>query len=145
MLHKLLIDQGYTKNKLHLTPTNHFKLIVKINKSKGMFILDTGASNSCMDINSSKLFNLRSENSIVQATGAGTSNIKTQISTKNTCKIGQWTSNNITIVIIDLKHVNNALNEQNCISIHGIIGSDILIKGNAIIDYKSKYLYLKSS
>ena len=49
------------------------------------------------------------------------------------------------IIIIDLKHVNNALNEQNCTPIHGIIGSDILKKGNAIINYKSKYLYLKSS
>ena len=145
MLHTLLIDQGYTKIKLHITPTNHFKLIVKINKTKGMFILDTGASNSCVDVNSRKLFNLHSENSIIDATGAGASNIKTQLSTKNTCSIGQWTCINTMIIIIDLKHVNNALNEQNCTPIHGIIGSDILKKGNAIINYKSKYLYLKSS
>jgi len=145
MLHESLIDRGYTKIKLHLAKTNHFKLIVKVNKIKGIFILDTGASNSCIDINSTRLFKLRIQNSTFKATGAGTTDIKTQISTKNICRIGQWTSINTMIVIIDLKHVNNALNEQNCVPIHGIIGSDILKKGNAIIDYKSKYLYLKSS
>ena len=41
-------------------------------------------------------------------------------------------------------HINHALEKQNAKPIQGIIGADILHKGEAIIDYKKKYLFLKS-
>lgn len=46
------------------------------------------------------------------------------------------------LILIDLKHINNALEKQDVDPIQGILGADILHKGKAIIDYNRKYLYL---
>ena len=83
MLQDFLLKQGYTKIKLHLTKTNHFEIIAKINGVKGLFILDTGASNSCVDFDTATLFKLKVEESDVKAAGAGATDMKTQTSEKN--------------------------------------------------------------
>jgi predicted aspartyl protease len=142
-LQSFLIDQGYTKVKLHLTKTNHFEIIAKINSTKGLFILDTGASNSCIGYDSIERFNLKTEESEVKAAGAGAINMDTKVSKNNTLKIGKWKQKKVSIVIFDLTHVNTALTTHNSKPVDGIIGADILKKGKAIIDYEKKYLYLK--
>jgi len=47
------------------------------------------------------------------------------------------------LVVFDLSHVNQALTDHKADKIHGIIGADVLKKGKAVIDYKTKSLYLK--
>ena len=47
------------------------------------------------------------------------------------------------IASIDLSPINNALYSAKLKKIDGIIGSDILKKGRAIIDFDKNYLYLK--
>ena len=47
------------------------------------------------------------------------------------------------LVLFDLRHVNDALINHKAEKVQGIIGADILKKGNAIIDYKSMSLFLK--
>ena len=123
--------------------TNHFELKAKLNGIKGRFILDTGASNSCIDINLAEKFNLTVEDSETKAAGAGAIGMETKISKGNQIAIKQWKHTNFTIVLLDLTHVNTALTEHKAKSIDGIIGADILEKGKAIIDYRKKRLYLK--
>jgi len=144
VLWEFLYKKGYKKIKLKLTKTNHFEVIATINGVKGLFILDTGASSSCIGFNDIALFKLEAVPSNIKATGAGSTNMLTQIASKNTIKIGTWKSNNVTLVLFDLTHVNTALTMHKCKPVHGIIGADILNKGKAIIDYNKKYLYLKS-
>jgi len=143
MLQEFLLNQGYTKIKLHLTKTNHFEIIAKINGVKGLFILDTGASNSCVDFDTATMFKLNVKESDVKAAGAGAADMKTQVSNQNNFKIGKWKKNKIVLVLFSLTHVNTALTAHNSKPVDGIIGADILKKGKAIIDYEKKYLYLK--
>ena len=143
MLQDFLLKQGYTKIKLHLTKTNHFEIIAKINGVKGLFILDTGASNSCVDFDTASLFKLKVEESDIKAAGAGATDMKTQTSEKNKFTIGKWKDSKAVLVLFSLTHVNTALTTHNSKPVHGIIGADILKKGKAIIDYEKKYLYLK--
>jgi hypothetical protein len=143
MLQDFLLKQGYTKIKLHLTQTNHFEIIAKINGVKGLFILDTGASNSCVDFDTADLFKLKVEESDIKAAGAGATDMKTQTSEKNRVTIGKWKDTKNILVLFSLTHVNTALTAHNSKPVHGIIGADILKKGKAIIDYEKKYLYLK--
>jgi len=143
MLQDFLLKQGYTKIKLHLTKTNHFEIIAKINGVKGLFILDTGASNSCVDFDTATLFKLKVEESDVKAAGAGATDMKTQTSEKNKFTIGKWKDTKTVLVLFSLTHVNKALTAHNSKPVHGIIGADVLKKGKAIIDYEKKYLYLK--
>ena len=142
-LQKFLLNNGYTKIKLHLTKTNHFEIIAKINGVKGTFILDTGASNSCVGFESVELFNLKAEESEIKAAGAGAIDMETKMSQKNNIKIGKWKDDKQVLVLFNLTHVNTALVNHNSKPVHGIIGADLLKKGKAIIDYNKKYLYLK--
>ena len=142
-LKEYLLDKGYSKTKLHRTKTNHFEIKAKINGKKGTFILDTGASSSCVGFESIDTFNLDVEDSDIKAVGAGDSNMTTQISKKNKVSIGKWKNNKIVIVLFNLSHVNTGLINHNANPVDGIIGADILRKGKAIIDYDKKYLYLK--
>ena len=47
-LKKFLEAKGYIKIPLTLTNTNHFELEATINGIPGRFILDTGASSTCI-------------------------------------------------------------------------------------------------
>jgi len=142
-LNNILLRKGYTKIKLKKINTNHFELKATINGVKGRFILDTGASNSCVDINLDDKFKLNVEDSETKAAGAGAIGIETKISSKNRLKLKGWHYHNCHIVLLDLTHVNTALTEHKAKAVDGIIGADVLEKGKAIIDYKNQLLFLK--
>ena len=144
-LKEYLLTSGFHCIKLKKTATNHFELKVKINDVKGRFILDTGASNSCVGIDQAESFHLETEETEHKASGAGTTEIETKISKKNKLKIGGYCLKKTSLILIDLMHINHALEKQNSNPIQGIIGADILHKAEAIIDYKKKYLFLKSN
>jgi len=138
-----LQELGYRKIKLRYTKTNHFEIKAAINGVKGRFILDTGASNSCIGFDQADPFKLTVKDSDVLAAGAGATNMKTQISNNNTVTIGSWNHKKMVLVLFNLTHVNTALTNHDSQPVDGIIGADILKKGKAIIDYEKKYLYLK--
>lgn len=142
-LNKTLTRKGYIKIKLTKINTNHFEIKGKINGVKGRFILDTGASNSCVDINLSEKFKLALKDSDTKAAGAGAIGMETKVSSKNKIQLKRWVYNSFDLVLLDLSHVNTALTEHNAEAVDGIIGADILEKGDAIIDYKYKRVYLK--
>ncbi|AIZ43702.1 retropepsin-like aspartic protease family protein [Cellulophaga baltica] len=142
-LKKFLKEKKYFKIPLVLTSTNHFEIKAKINNIEGRFILDTGASNTCVGFDKIELFNLTSKESSIKAAGAGATNMETLISTKNSIEVGKWKLKKLKIVLFDLVHVNEALTNHNAQPVDGIIGADLLKKGKAVIDYDKKVLYLK--
>jgi len=142
-LEKILSKKNYTKIPLALTQTNHFEIMAKINGISGRFILDTGASNTCVGIDKIDYFNLISEVSEIKAAGAGATEMDTLLSKRNSVALGEWVRKKQKIVLFDLIHVNQALTSHKALPVDGIIGADILKKGKAIIDYNKKHLYLK--
>lgn len=142
-LKNILVRKGYVNIKLKKINTNHFEIKATLNGVKGRFILDTGASNSCVDILLADKFKLQVEDSETKAAGAGAIGMETKLASQNILEIKDWKYNNCTIVLLDLTHVNTALTEHNAKAVDGIIGADILEKGKAIIDYKNQLLYLK--
>ena len=143
-LKKVLHKKKYLKIKLKKIATNHLELKAKINGVKGKFILDTGASNSCVDLDFIAHFNLHAEESETKAAGAGATDMDTQKSTDNSLQIGKWKTDECNLVLFDMTHVNTALTQHNAKEVHGIIGADILEMGKAIIDYDKMILYLKT-
>tara|TARA_R110002050_G_scaffold57866_5_gene130181 strand:+ start:10062 stop:10505 length:444 start_codon:yes stop_codon:yes gene_type:complete len=142
-LEEFLINKGYSKIKLKLTKTNHFEMKVILNGVKGRFILDTGASSSCVGFEAIDTFNLKVKDSEIKAAGAGATDMETKMSKKNKVRIGKWKNDKVVLVLFNLTHVNTALISHSSKPVDGIIGADILKKGKAIIDYEKKYLYLK--
>ena len=143
LLEDFLLEKGYTKVKLKLTKTNHFEIKASINGVKGLFILDTGASNSCVGFEAIETFKLKAKDSEIKAAGAGATDMITQVSKKNKLKIGKWKKDKVPLILFNLIHVNTALLNYNSKPVDGIIGADILKKAKAIIDYDKRYVYLK--
>ncbi|WP_298473777.1 retropepsin-like aspartic protease [uncultured Maribacter sp.] len=142
-LKNFLEKKKYTKVPLTLTATNHFEITAKLNNITGRFILDTGASNTCVGFDKMEFFNLTSKASKIKAAGAGATNMETLISTKNKIEILDWQMHKLKLVLFDLQHVNEALTSHNALPVDGIIGADVLKKAKAIIDYNKKCVYLK--
>ncbi|WP_297794680.1 retropepsin-like aspartic protease [uncultured Eudoraea sp.] len=142
-LKKVLKSKGYTKVPMVLNGTNHLEVSAKINGITGRFILDTGASNTCVGIDKADYFKLVSKDSKIKAAGAGATDMDTLVSTKNKIVVGGWKKKKQKIVVFDLVHVNEALQAHKSLPVDGIIGADILIKSKAVIDYASGNLFMK--
>ena len=142
-LRNLLQEGGFYRIPLKKTKSGHYTFSAKINAISGIFILDTGASSSCIGFNNDSYFNLNNEESLIKAAGAGAINMKTEIAKNNSIAIGSWKISHFDFVIFDLSHVNEALNQVDETPIHGIIGADFLKKNRAVIDYGRNCFYLK--
>ncbi|MGO4904814.1 retropepsin-like aspartic protease [Flavobacterium sp. W20_MBD1_R3] len=141
-LHNILKKENYKKVKFKITKTQHLLIKARINGIQGNFILDTGASNSCVGFDCVDLFLLEAKKSKTKASGAGGTGMQTQLASKNQLQLGSWKDSDFELVIFDLSHVNEALVQHKAKPVHGIIGADILMKGKAIVDYYNHYLYL---
>ena len=102
-LKSFLTKKDYSRIKLEVTETNHFEITAKINGISGRFILDTGASNTCIGFDKVEHFKLSSEESEIKAAGAGGTNLKTLISLKNKIEIGEWKKRKTKIVLFIAK------------------------------------------
>ncbi|MGG5505839.1 MULTISPECIES: retropepsin-like aspartic protease [unclassified Myroides] len=138
-----LKKERYKQIRFKIARTNHLFVRVKVNGIWGDFILDTGASNSCIDFEQASYFGLIASESETRASGAGANGMMTQVSYNNEIQMGRWKKNNFNFVLLDLSHVNTALTEYKTKNVHGIVGSDVFGLGQAILDYGQQTLYLK--
>lgn len=143
-LEKFMLKKGYSRISLKRISTNHYQLEAKINDKKGCFILDTGASNTCVDLDKTDYFMLSSKKSDIKAAGAGGTGLNTHISKKNLFEIGSWKRQKQAIILFNMMHVNAALAERSAKPVDGIIGADVLKKAKAVIDYNKNCIYLKT-
>ena len=142
-LNKFLKSKGYSSVKLIFLETKHYLIEAKVNGIKGKFILDTGASNSCICTSLENKFKVISKESKEKASSANSEMTHTKISKRNIIQIGKWNSN-ASLITFDMSHINNALSQKKIDPIDGIIGADILKKSKSILDYKSNKLFMKS-
>jgi predicted aspartyl protease len=139
----ILRKNKYKKINFKVSKTQHLLIKASINGVKGNFILDTGASNSCVGFESIALFQLTAGSSTTKAAGAGATGMFTQIAKDNILQLGRWKDTEFHLVIFDMSHVNEALLQYKAKPVQGIIGADVLLEGKAIIDYYNHCLYLK--
>ena len=142
-LHDVLKKEKYKKIGFKVSKTQHLLIKATINGITGKFILDTGASNSCVGFEEIELFNLKAVKSKTKASGAGATGMFTQLAKNNSLQIGRWKTKEFHLVIFDLSHVNQALQQHKAKPVHGIIGADVLLEGKAVIDYFNHCLYLR--
>lgn len=139
----ILKKEKYKKIRFKVSKTQHLLIRATINGVSGNFILDTGASNSCVGFEEIELFNLKAGKSKTKASGAGATGMFTKLAKNNSLKIGSWKTEDLHLIIFDMAHVNEALTQYKAKPVQGIIGADILLEGKAIIDYYNHCLYLK--
>ena len=125
----------------------HLMIKVYINKKVANVIVDTGASKSVFDKTriekyvSDKTF----EKHDSLSSGLGTNTMVSELVTIKKIKIGDLGIENYKTILLDLSHVNNSYEQIGLKHVDGVLGSDILLKYNAVIDYEKKILKLKFS
>lgn len=128
-----LNDEGY-----------HLKIMVEFNDVPLSLILDTGASQTAFDTEFIREhFNeLRITPAEQISSGLGTNNMESFECVVETFKMGSLTLIHYRAALLDLSHVNSAYKKLNINPIQGVLGNDILLKYDALIDYKNKQLWL---
>lgn len=122
----------------------HLLVNIRVNGKAARLLIDTGASKSvfdqkrCARFISSDSF----ENHDKLSTGLGTSTMKSHLAIIDRISLGKMQVRNYKTVVIDLSHVNVAYGELKQKPIDGVLGSDILRKHKAIIDYGKMQLIL---
>ena len=89
-LNKFLKSEGYSSVKLIFLETKHYLIEAKVNDIEGKFILDTGASNSCICTSLEDKFKVISKESKEKASSANSEMTNTKISKSNIIQIGKW-------------------------------------------------------
>lgn len=122
----------------------HLKVQAKINKIDITLILDTGASQTAFDIEFIKenLLNLDIVKAEQISSGLGTNTMESFECMFDFFEIGELKIEHYKAALLDLSHVNNTYKKLNIEPIHGVLGNDILLKFDALIDYKNKQLWL---
>ncbi|GAB5401118.1 MAG: hypothetical protein Aureis2KO_27030 [Aureisphaera sp.] len=142
-LRNFLEDQNFERIPLKKLSTGHYKTTLYVNGVKGDFIVDTGASTSCIGLQSASEFLLKSEKSDIKAAGAGATNMETELAKGNELKLGETLLKKQEFILFNLTHVNEALNQVEEAAVDGILGADLLKKLRAIIDYGRNCMYIK--
>jgi predicted aspartyl protease len=142
-LKKLLLSKGYLSHQLRIaSKSGHIVTKARINGYTGRFIIDTGASATCVNQELYKEFQMETE-FMDRQIGTASGSLRPRISHKNTLELGDWSDQDTTLLSMDMSYINNALKTEGMHSIQGLLGADFLISSQAIIDYKGKKIYLK--
>jgi hypothetical protein len=142
-LYQLLRSKGYTRVRLQTLPTNHYVVVANLNGVEGRFILDTGASTTCVSAELTAHFHLNAKPIEEKASSASANELDTEVAYHNNLKVGSWYSQRRSVVLFDMQAVNHALQKLDIESVDGIIGADVLQSTKAVIDYQNDWLYLK--
>ncbi|WP_316745862.1 aspartyl protease family protein [Pedobacter gandavensis] len=123
----------------------HLLVEIVVFGKKSFVVLDTGASRSVFDMTLIK-------NNIAELEYSEETHATTLFATSSTIqatipkiKMGRLVIHDYETVALDLESVNQAYEQMGHPTIAGIIGSDILLKYDALINYKKLKLFLYSN
>lgn len=126
-----------------------FHLLVKCTlngEQSGNMIIDTGASKTVFDRNFVLNYQHKGKDEEdLQSCGLGGEDIDSDLVEIKSLSFGDFQSETLNVVLIDLNHINKMYQKYCQRQICGLLGSDFLLKHQAIIDYQKNQLILSKS
>ncbi len=123
----------------------HLLLKLYLNKKVANVIIDTGASKTVFD--KTRIGKFVKEKTFEKhdslSSGLGTNTMLSEQVMIKKMKIGELEIENYKTVLLDLSHVNQSYEQVGLKPVDGVLGSDILLMYNAVIDYEKKILKFK--
>lgn len=108
-------------------------------------VLDTGASRTAFD--RELLIKANAEADIIASerlsTGLGTTTMESATAAIKDLGIGEFIIPEIEVAVLDLSTINYAYEQMGHPEVLGVIGSDVLMKYKAVVDFGKKRLTLK--
>lgn len=142
-LSSFLRQKGYIRIPLSKTKSGHYICSIKLNGVLGTFIVDSGASHTCVALEKEMYFSLTSTDVEKQAASASSSDMETRLSEGNHLQIGVWENKKQELILFDMTTVNTALAQFEEDAVDGILGADVLHSTKAVLDYRHSGLFLK--
>ena len=129
-----IMDEGY-----------HLFLNAQIGKMKVRLLVDTGASKTVLakSFADRHLKNMERQINSEQATGLGSNSIDNEVCQLKSIRFGKIKVKNLLVAVLDLQHVNDTYEKLSQLPIHGVLGSDVMMRLQANIDFKKGVLSLK--
>ena len=114
----------------------HILLLGKVDGKELRFVLDTGASHSVLDVKWARLNLSEDEINLVSdpAHGIGAP-VDVHKALVSSFVLGELSIENHSIPLIDFQSINSVYANEGVAEVQGIVGGDILMGHNAIIDY----------
>ncbi|MEO8087875.1 MAG: retropepsin-like aspartic protease, partial [Bacteroidota bacterium] len=123
----------------------HLLIKAKVNGKPVTMLIDSGASKTVFD--KGRMLRFADEKNFLTleklSTGLGTTVMETQSTVLKKFQIGKLMIPNFETIVIDLSHVNLTYAKLDLPAIDGVLGSDLMVKHDAVIDYKKKELILR--
>lgn len=118
---------------------SHIAVDALINGIAATMIIDTGASNCVLDSARADRFQLTYEPSFESesAIGIGSASLSITLSKCEKFELGDFKMKEFPFVLLNLSKINETFSKAGCDPVDGIIGTDLLLAANAVIDYKS--------
>ncbi|WP_346862268.1 retropepsin-like aspartic protease [uncultured Draconibacterium sp.] len=133
---------------IHLEADN-YHLIASANftdGTRGKFVIDTGASKTVFDKNLADYFDIdEHETEELHSAGINDEPLVTSIGYIRPFSFGKMKIENLKVALLDMAHINDLYSRAAGISVCGLIGSDFLLKYQAVIDYRRKRMVLNFS
>ena len=105
------------------------------------FIVDTGASGSVLDSNAVSQYNLKLSSDSRRGIGVGATAKMNNIA-KHDLTLVDIDLSDITLLALDLSHLNAGLKRKKVAPVVGVLGADLLWRRHAIIDYDRSIMLL---
>ena len=122
----------------------HLQVKIRINGKPAMAIVDTGASRTVFD--KAEIAQYLKTEEIGEhdrlSTGLGTSSMQSHFVVLGSLSLGKLKLKKFDSVVLDLQHVNMTYQQLGFETIAGVIGSDVLVALNAVIDFRSRVMTL---
>jgi len=124
--------------------TQSFHLLIKCTlngEQDGDMVIDTGASKTVFDRNFVLNYQHKEKDEL-QSCGLGGDDIESDLVEIESLSFGDFKSEILNVVLIDLNQINKMYEKHCQRQICGLLGSDFLLRHQAIIDYQKSVLIL---
>ena len=121
----------------------HFEVPVRINGMEALFLVDTGAANTVIDLAYAKEMNIPLTESLLKGGGVGNADMELFEVGCDSFACEEMLLPGITLYAIDFSHIRQSLLLRGETSFPaGVLGADVFFAYKAIIDYGNEALYL---
>mgnify|MGYP006302145585 FL=1 len=132
---------------IELEDENYHLVVASVfeDKSYGYWVLDTGASKTVFDKNLSEKYSAKGEETDqLHTAGIGEHPIETRIAHLHPFSLGKLNVNRLRVALLDLSHINHYYSGAANMQICGLLGSDFLMKYQAVVNYRKRILFLRN-
>jgi clan AA aspartic protease (TIGR02281 family) len=140
---QFLAQAGYHRIALTQNGVGHFETDGSLAGQPISVLIDTGASNTVIDLALAHRLGLEFSKLDRLGGGAGGTNLELYVVPNAALKVGDITARFAMLVAMDLTHVNESLAQRGSRPVEAILGIDVFEAQSAIIDYGSRSLFLR--